>query len=103
MHDIMRTIKLLACVLAIALAAPACNQSSVTLQPGSALPPAPTVAQPDQVLSFSSTTPLALSSAGPVVPLFAIPNIPTDAGTFGLTMWGVKDGSGNILNVTQAA
>ena len=57
---------------------------------------------PTTIDVFTSTTALASSAAGPVVPLFGVPDIQTNAGNFAVALWGEKDASGNIIGVSQA-
>jgi intracellular multiplication protein IcmD len=96
-----RTLRPIAVVLSFALILTGCAGSNST--PASTLPAAPYLMQaPTTLDSFTSTTPLTVSSVGPVVPLFAIPDIQTNEGNASLVMWGSKDASGNITDVTQA-
>jgi intracellular multiplication protein IcmD len=45
---------------------------------------------------------VASNGATAIYPLFELPSIPTNQGALGLTVWGAKDGNGNITAVTQA-
>jgi len=90
---------LVAWFLAAALALTSCG--GVSVAPSPVLPPAPVLT--GSIASVDSFSGSSLPGAGPVEPLFAIPNIPTNDGTLGLIFWGTKDAAGNILNVVEGA
>jgi intracellular multiplication protein IcmD len=57
---------------------------------------------PNGIDAFTVATPNGLLNLAPIVPLFELPQIPTNQGQLGLTMWGTKDANGNITALTQA-
>ena len=98
-----RTLRPIAVIVSIALLLTGCAGSN-SAPTASLLPAAPYLTQiPTTIDSFTSTTALATSSAGPVLPLFAVPDIQTNDGNASLVMFGSKDASGNVIDVTQAA
>src|SRR5579872_3547703 len=98
-----RTLRPIAVILSIALLLTGCAGSNTTTPAASSLPATPYLMQaPTTLDSFTSTTALAVSSVGPVLPLFSIPDIQTNDGYASLVMFGSKDASGNIIDITQA-
>jgi intracellular multiplication protein IcmD len=97
--------KAVAAVLVFALVLSGCAGSS-TLAPA----PASSDFTPLQITgpipfddSLTDGTPVATSNAGPVMPLFDIPSIPTNYGTLHLLAWGTKDAAGNVLSLLELA
>lgn len=52
--------------------------------------------------SFTDSTATATSASGLFVPLFAIQNLQTNQGQFGIVFWGTKDSTGEVLQLTEA-
>lgn len=96
--------RIVAALLALALFS-GCASSSTTLPPTSSpdLMPVQITGPEPLVDSFTDSTPLASSNAGPVEPLFALPAIPTNYGTLHLLAWGTKDASGSIVSLLEMA
>ena len=97
--------KPLAILLIIAFALTACSGSSVNTVPvvSDTLPPVTLNTPIASIYALSDATPAGTSSAGAVLPLFAIPTIATNYGALTLLGWGTKDAAGNIQSLQEIA
>ena len=95
--------KAIAGLLVFALTLTGCAGSNTLAPPitPSDLTPLAITAPIQLVEGFNDATPVATSNAGPVLPLFDIPAIPTNYGTLHLIAWGTKDAAGNILSLLE--
>jgi hypothetical protein len=86
----------------LAAALPACTASvnSVPLAGPTPAPLAIIAAAPTDV-SFTDTAQVASSAAGPILPLFAIPDTVTNDGALNIFAWGVKDAAGDLIALDE--
>lgn len=88
-------------LLVLALLLQSCSGSVITPAPAPTLPPFQLTGSPSTIDAFTLDS-VASNGGTAIYPLFELPSIPTNQGTLGLTVWGVKDANGNITAVTQA-
>jgi hypothetical protein len=88
-------------LLVLALLLQSCSGSVMTPAPAPTLPPFQLTGSPNTIDAFT-LDPAASNASAAIYPLFELPSIPTNQGALGLTVWGVKDASGNITALTQA-
>lgn len=88
-------------LLVLALLLQSCSGSVITPAPAPTLPPFQLTGSASTIDAFTLDS-VASNAGTAIYALFELPSIPTNQGTLGLTVWGVKDANGNITAVTQA-
>lgn len=100
----MQVSRLFSIVLVLAVALSACGGPINTVPlPSPTLAPLELTGAIPEVLIPTSSTPIASSTVGDVLPLFSIPIIPTNYGVLGLQAWGTTDGVGNPVSLLEMA
>ena len=94
--------RIVTAILAVMFALESCTPAAVPLSPSTSLPSLVLESPPAGINAFTIATQDGLLGLTPIVPLFELPQIPTNQGELGLTVWGTKDASGNITGLAQA-
>jgi len=90
--------RVLSALVMVAFALVACAPTAVSPPSEPTLPTLSLTGTAESIDDFA----LGGVAGSTVVPLFELPSIPTNQGPLGLTVWGEKDGSGNVTSVAQA-
>lgn len=88
-------------LIVLALLLQSCTPSYVVPTTAPTLPSFQVTGSPSTIDAFTLNS-VASNGGTAIYPLFELPSIPTNQGTLGLTVWGVKDANGNITALTQA-